>query len=173
MAKTYNTIPTVSTGDVYTATAHNNIVENSNNYRVPPMCINSRTGQSVNDATVTPIAFTSAASLDTDSMHDSATNNTRFTANTAGVYLVSATLVWTGGFTDVVASLTIRKGGSTTIASTDGFSNAYVNPGLAVSCLVSLAAAEYIEVTAYQDNVANTARTAAAKVFIAWQGQAS
>jgi hypothetical protein len=42
VAKTYNSIPSVATGDVYTAAAHNNIVTNVNNYRVPPACIVQR-----------------------------------------------------------------------------------------------------------------------------------
>ena len=173
MAKTYNPLSNVTVGSVLTASDYNEAVENSNNFRVPPMCINTRTGQSINDATATAVAFTSAASLDTDTMHSTSVNNTRFTAQTAGVYMVSGSIEFTGGFTDVVATASIRKGGATIIATSSGFSNAYVNPSLDVTVLVALAAAEYVELIAYQDNLANTARTALGRVFIAWQGQAS
>lgn len=85
MAKTYNSIPTVSTGDVYTATAHNNIVTNVNNYRVPPMCQVYRSTDLTGYTNQAAISW-SAEAFDTDDMWSSGTN---VTINTAGVYAVT------------------------------------------------------------------------------------
>jgi hypothetical protein len=91
MAKTYNSIPTVSTGDVYTATAHNNIVENVNNYRVPPSVRAVRTSNLTGYTSGDPITW-QAEEWDTDgtgasSMWDSG-DPTKLYFRTAGLYLV-------------------------------------------------------------------------------------
>lgn len=83
MPKTYNSIPSVSTGDVYTATAHNNIVTNVNNYRVPPSCHVYRTSDLTSYTDGTAITW-QAEAHDTDDMWTSGTN---ITIQTAGVYL--------------------------------------------------------------------------------------
>ena len=91
MAKTYNSIPTVSTGDVYTATAHNNIVTNVNNYRVPPMCkAYSTANTTLTNAQWTKIPVASKL-FDTDTMHDS--GNGRLVIKTAGVYVFAGNAV--------------------------------------------------------------------------------
>ena len=91
MAKTYNTISSVSTGDVYTATQHNSIVTNVNNYRVPPMARITKNGTTRPYTSATAIAFDNGTTngYDTDGMY-SAGANTRLTVQTAGVYLVVA-----------------------------------------------------------------------------------
>lgn len=86
MAKTYNTIPTVSTGDVYAATAHNNIVTNVNNYRVPPACIVYRSSDLSSYASGTAITW-NAEQVDTDSMFSASSTNV--TVGTTGLYAVS------------------------------------------------------------------------------------
>ncbi len=83
MAKTYNSIPSVATGDVYTATAHNNIVTNVNNYRVPPSCHVYRTSDLTSYTDGTAITW-QAEAHDTDDMWTSGTN---ITIQTAGIYL--------------------------------------------------------------------------------------
>lgn len=87
MPKTYNSIPTVSTGDVYTATAHNNIVTNVNNYRVPPMIAvelgpSNKTLTSGADVVWDRVKD----SIDTDGMW---TSGATVTVNTSGLYLVT------------------------------------------------------------------------------------
>lgn len=112
MAKTYNSIPTVSTGDVYTATAHNNIVTNVNNYRVPPTAIAVRTTASAAYTLGTNISFESATASgghDTDSIW-AAGSPTLLTIQTTGVYLITfngyVTMASTGG----VQTIVIMKG---------------------------------------------------------------
>jgi hypothetical protein len=92
MAKTYNTIPTVSTGDVYTATSHNNIVENVNGYRVPPMVRATRAAaQSIANNANGAVRF-DTQTFDTDDMF-AATSNV-ITFPTAGIYLLTANMTW-------------------------------------------------------------------------------
>jgi hypothetical protein len=86
MAKTYNTIPTVSTGDVYTATAHNNIVTNVNNYRVPP-AVSVYYGTATTYTQDTDIVWTNQ-DYDTDDMWASGAS---VTIQTTGLYLVTFT----------------------------------------------------------------------------------
>ena len=177
MPKTYNTIPTTTTGSVYTAAAHNNIVTNVNNYRVPPCCIVERTGLSVADGANAAVAFTSAATTDTeapsDPMHSTSVNNTRITARTAGIYVVSGNLQGTAGaLANVVLSTELRKNG-TVFAVASGVSNVYVNPILSVSAVVSLAASDYIELWYYNDNTTGTAVTVTGRLQAVWVGQVS
>lgn len=93
MAKTYNTIPTVSTGDVYTATAHNNIVTNVNNYRVPPSCsVRATTARAFSaGGFVTWDTDSGSGSHDTDDMWD-AGDPTKVVIRTPGIYQVSFSL---------------------------------------------------------------------------------
>lgn len=120
MAKTYNTIPSVSTGDVYTATAHNNIVTNVNGYRVPPLCRVRRSGSA--SAAITPSTSTTGfldwntedVDTETDNMWDAAAG-TRITVRTAGVYLVQVnyTLDFTGTVTTRQAAILHTTSGGT------------------------------------------------------------
>lgn len=177
MPKTYNslTVGNAAAGSAILASDHAKAFENINNYRVPPMCINERTGQAVADATVTAIAFTSAASVDTDSIHSTSTNNTRFTPTTAGIYMVSGNLTITaGGLVQVVTSLVIRKNGAGELVATGGVANIYANPSLAATCLVSMnGTTDYVELIAYQDNTDGTNKTFTGRMFLAWVGQVS
>lgn len=84
MAKTYNTISTVNTGDVYTATAHNAIATNVNNYRVPPMCEVYRTSNLTSYTPNTAITW-QAERYDTDGMW---TSGSSITIGTDGIYAV-------------------------------------------------------------------------------------
>lgn len=86
MAKTYNTISSVSTGDVYTATQHNSIVTNVNNYRVPPAVEVYRTSRLSSYSSLADITWEAAARINTDGMWSSGAT---ITIQTAGIYLIS------------------------------------------------------------------------------------
>jgi hypothetical protein len=77
-------------GQVYTAAAHNVIVDDLNFLYQPPMvfCTQS-SGQTITQNTNTALAWNGTDLFDTDSMHDPSVNNTRITFNTAGVYQVT------------------------------------------------------------------------------------
>lgn len=90
MPKTYTAAGSATAGQVYTASAHNVIVTNVNNFIVPPAARIRVTGNR---------AITSAAdfawdgtSYDTDGMWSSG-SAARLTAQTAGIYLVVLNVV--------------------------------------------------------------------------------
>lgn len=142
----------------------------------PPMCINERTGQVINDATTTAIAFTSAASVDTETpttIHSTSTNNTRFTARTAGVYQFHGSVVNSPASTiDVIGTIALRKNGTTDVANASLVSNAY-GQNASVSALVDMSVGDYVELTVYQDNAANQTRTFTGRMQCALIGKKS
>ena len=94
MPKTYTAVPSVTAGDVYTASAYNTYTAtNVSNLIVPPgVKANQSSLQSLTTSGTVVLAFDGSDTFDTDSMHDPATNNTRLTFNTAGVYVVTLRL---------------------------------------------------------------------------------
>ena len=173
MAKTYNTFTDVATGDVYTAAAHNDVLENINNYRVPPMCrVKQTSGQSVAYNTNVILSFDDE-DFDTDAMHDNATNNSRITINTAGVYLVVAGIRYTAGVSTTTRISVLKNGGS---AGIDERGPNNTRSGQQVTGYYNLAVADYLEAEVYQNNTATTARiteTPYTFLSVAWVGQAS
>ena len=180
MAKTYNSIPTVSTGDVYTATAHNNIAENVNNYRVPPMAeVRRTTTQSIPNTNWENVSFNaSPAIFDTDSMWDSA-NPTDLTIKTAGVYLfsVQAAFATNGSGARLVAI------GKNEASPGSGPYFAYMNllpqnvsdQTFAISAIESCAVDDVITVSVYQSSggALNLATNPYQALRAVWLGQAS
>jgi len=173
MAKTYNTISTFTAGQVLTAAQMNDLGENSNNFRVPPMCrVKQTSGTSISDASNTILAF-DAEDFDTDGMHDNATNNSRITINTAGVYLVIASVRYTAGVSDDTRISILKNGGNVGIDER-GPNN--TRSGQQVMGYYDLAVSDYLEAQVYQNNSANTARTTDTPytfLSAAWIGQAS
>ena len=174
MAKDYNSFTDVATGDVYTAAAHNLILENINNYRVPPMCMATRSGtQSALNTTFTAVQFNGTDKYDTDSMHDPASNNTRITINTAGVYVVQGEMYWGAAATGVRLGR-IRLNGVTTLntaivpntGGSDGVSTA-------VGVTYPFAVNDYIELLGYQSSGGALNMQASCFLSAAWIGQVS
>ena len=110
MAKTYNTIGTFTAGNVLTAAEMNDIGENVNNYRVPPMVKCTRSGN-LSYTSNTDIAWNDE-DYDTDTMHDTVTNNARITPTTAGIYLVTFSVAYTFSGTSADFQIFIQKNGS-------------------------------------------------------------
>ena len=144
-----------------------------NTLQIPPVCIRVRSGQVFSDSALTAFAFSSAASLDTNSMSSTSVNNTRTTATTAGVYQVCASVdVTAGGTIDVTSAVTLRANGSTNFALASIVANGYVQQ-VSLSGIVSLAAAGYVELLVYQDNATNSSRTMTGYLQMAYLGRAS
>lgn len=94
MAKTYNTLTDLTTGDVLTETWVDEAKENFDNLIVPPMAqVTSGTAWSIPTGTATTLGWTSEH-FDTDSMW---TSGTALTVNTAGVYMVRGGVRWAAG----------------------------------------------------------------------------
>ena len=175
MAKTYPTIGPFTAGDILTAATMTDIQTNLTNQRVPPMCrINQTSGQTINDATNTVLTF-AGEQFDTDGMHDLVTNNSRITIQTAGVYLVTGSANYTAGVSDD-AAINILKNGSGGNGGYVAFGPANTTAGMTTTTLLSLAVSDYLELSVYQNNSANTPRTTdttATYLSAAWLGQAS
>jgi hypothetical protein len=144
MPKTYTAAGTVSAGDVYTAAAHNIIATDVNNLIVPPAvrCIRS-----------TDLSYTLGAAIafdgedyDTDDMHSTATNTSRITIQTAGIYLVTAHIytTFTGTLTGMdfwIAKNTAKVAEQFELAMSQG-----INWNGTIQVVTSAVATDYFEV---------------------------
>ena len=93
MAKTYTAVPSVNTGDVYTAASYNTYTAaNVSNLIVPPAAKIWRTSNLTGYTTGAQITY-QAVSYDTDSMWSSGTP-TVLTIQTAGIYVVTFSVNW-------------------------------------------------------------------------------
>ncbi len=124
MAKTYNDIMTFSSGQILTATQMNTLGTNSDNTLVPATCgAFHNTTQSIANATFTAIVFNSEpTNWDTDTIHSTSSNTSRFTLTTAGLYLFNVT-----------ASFAANATGRRLIAVREGGTNFEGNAGLQVT----------------------------------------
>ena len=89
-------VPALGTaGQVYTAAAHNIIVNDVLFFKSPPgvFCVQTNL-QTIARNTTTAAIFDGADRYDTDAMHNPSSNNTRITIKTAGVYLIIGQWVW-------------------------------------------------------------------------------
>lgn len=146
MPKTYTSVPSVSTGDVYQAATYNTYTaQNLNNLIVPPMVKATRSAST---------SYTSGNALtwpteayDTDDMHDTSTNTSRLTINTAGVYVLHAAFFITFGGTLTFATPTFTKNGSTVFVTYVNNMNGSVNFRFDISHVESCAVGDYLEVS--------------------------
>jgi len=175
MAKTYPDIGTFSSGDILTATTMNQIGDNLDNQRVPPMVRCTTAGGQVipsGGAAPTLLQWAGTDAFDTDAMHDTAVNNTRITANTAGVFVVVGSVFLDGQTANRIQLEIVRytSGGSASPIETQEGS---VSFGLQVTALVNLAVGEYVTLGLFHATGGN--RTIGARSFFsaAWLGQAS
>lgn len=115
--------------------------------------------QSIPDAAETLVAFTSE-DFDTDGMHDTATNNSRITINTAGIYTVSFTGELVGDPTLVRSLATIFLNGTTIIAkdqNNEEYSSGTIPIRFALSVIYQFDVSDYITVSLFQDNTGSNA----------------
>jgi len=166
MAKTYNTLGTVAPGDVLRANSgtasYNGLITNVNNYRVPAIGTFTAS-QSAADATNQVVTLTEVT--DTDSMF---TSGTTVTINTAGIYLFTMSVGWSG--VDVRADCWINHSVGGVIVRDTRYGTIERN---AVSIAYPCSAAETVSVYVYQDNTLTASRTATVAFSAIWQGQAS
>lgn len=120
--------------------------------------VNRTSAQSIPHATLTIVSF-NAELFDTDGMHDTVTNNSRITINTAGFYTVgfNAAFAASGDYTRTRAIL--RMNGATDIAiGPIGPSSSPVEQPVMVSCVYEFDVGDYIEVRVDHINGASAAR---------------
>lgn len=168
MAYTYNTIGTFTAGDVLTAAEMNEIGENSNNYRKPPMCSLYITSDKTSYANNTALSW-DAEYYDTDGMWGSGST---ITINTAGVYVVQMQ-----GYLQAATSLTaaylftsthqvIQRGENNAAQPNLSFVREY-SAGNTLSFTIGFNASGAVTVKGTTDD-----RTRA-KCSVTWVGQAS
>jgi len=113
---------------------------------------NSNT-QSINDNSFTAITFDSE-DHDTGAMHSTATNTSRLTvpANAGGAYLVCGGTRFAANGTGTRVVRIVKNGATQVSTGTAVPGNASVDVVIATSCLVVLAAGDYVELQAYQNS---------------------
>jgi hypothetical protein len=142
MAKTYTAAGTVAAGDVATAAAWNVVTADVNNLIVPPAVQVVRTSDLTSYTSNSNITWQSITSgFDTDGMW-SAGAPTVLTVNTAGMYLIVATLAYSGAATIALAGGNIVVNGTSIVQQ---YSPPLTNSGyLSISAVVNLAATNTI-----------------------------
>jgi hypothetical protein len=113
--------------------------------------------QSVSDNSLTVVAFDDER-FDTDTMHDTVTNNSRITINTAGIYVVGFNGRFPAGSDYARAFAVLRLNGTTEISRSSSAVASTNTPQMNVTTVHQFDATDYIEVQVFQDNTANTAR---------------
>jgi len=115
----------------------------------PTVRANRSATQSINNTTITYIQFNAADSYDTDTMHDTTTNNTRITFNKAGVYQIFAEGQYDVNIAGDRYLFFDLNGVGTRVAT--GY---LPSPGIVIQCSgqYKFAAGDYIEVGAFQSS---------------------
>ncbi|MFZ9988482.1 MAG: hypothetical protein ACO3HV_12105 [Candidatus Nanopelagicales bacterium] len=165
MAKTYNTFTNVSAGSVLTASDYNDVLENVGNYRVPPMCLLTKSAQSITAGSDTAITGYTEA-VDTDGMYD-AGSPTRITIATAGLYLFTLNVLWSGTASTRTDAYIKPSGGSATAYRDIRYGTSERNH---LTVLLECAAADYFEAFVYYTP---GTLTATVRFSAVWQGQVS
>lgn len=145
---------TAAVGGKITAAWANSDIRDAINFliNVPRVRVTHSTTQSIPTASFTACLFDTEV-FDTDSMHSTSSNTSRFTAVTAGLYEVAGMIAWAG-------SSTGRRGGAfykngSIIAGTEVLQYASGTGSIALpmsDTSIYLGVGDYIEMMAYQDS---------------------
>lgn len=117
---------------------------------VPRCTVSHNANQSIANSTDTYLAF-NTESIDTDTMHDNTTNNSRITCKTAGDYIGIAIINWGTGTGKRRADITKNRAAilsSAIVASVSGD----VTRMVVITPVVTLAANDYVEIAVNQDS---------------------
>jgi hypothetical protein len=126
------------------------------------------TDQSIPGTTTTTILWNGTDTFDTDTMHDPSSNPSRITINTAGIYLITVGLNFTGGTTGASTQLFVRADG-TTVFGRQIYDTASTAISLAV--IYKLTAGQYIEAQAYIGTGRNVGNDPATYFTALWLAQ--
>ena len=185
MAKTYNTISTFTAGQVLTAAQMNDLGENSNNYRVPPICrVRRASAQSIANNTQRLMNW-DTQDIDTDEMF--AASDTVITIKTAGVYLVTACVGFalnttsTRGVAIVHNPVLSGSGDSTNVTSGTRIALNFLDRSpdtathVVATTALEFAVNDTIGIVAYQNSGGSLNTTTAEQTTcsVMWLGQAS
>jgi hypothetical protein len=172
MALTYP-IPQITTGEYVDVPDWNALVDSINFIANPPACrvYKASSFSHASSGTAQPITFDTER-YDTDGMHSTSVNTDRITFTTAGLYLVEGGVQWDANATGV-RYLAIRLNGSTIIRLKQD--NAVNDLGQIVSTVYKFAAADYVQLMAFQNSGATRTIVAAGnytpELSATWQGR--
>lgn len=156
----YTAPATVVTATTIT-TAWGNSVKAAADYLAnPPVCrVRHSANQSVTNGTSLYLAW-DTEDLDTDTMHDTVTNNSRITFKTAGVYVITCNVLWVAGNDFTGLGVTLEKNAITPIASAQvgTVADNNINIGLSATTIAKFAVNDYVRAAAFQRNSAVAAR---------------
>lgn len=154
MAKTYTAVPSVSTGDVYTAANYNTYTATNVSNLIKPASVTlNLTSQSIATTTKKDLSWTSA-DANTDGMW---TSGASVTINTAGVYVVSLGLQWNNTVTTGTRYAAITKNAAVdsdtgAISGTTNSPAATFTNNISASAVVLLAPSDVLKVCVYQSS---------------------
>ncbi|KKL47479.1 hypothetical protein LCGC14_2335110, partial [marine sediment metagenome] len=108
--------------------------------------------QPINNATNTALNFDEDI-FDTDTMHDTVTNNSRLTATTAGKYQITGNVNWVSNGVGI-RQVWFLLNGTTIIALIRDSGHGATTVGQVLTTLYSLAATDYVELFVHQTSTA-------------------
>lgn len=117
---------------------------------IPAARVTHDANQSIPNSSATAIAF-NTETLDTDTMHDNSTNNTRLTCKTAGIYSIFAQARFASNATGDRILAIVLNGTTTLVNQRVPAVNGNVT-SLNVYTEYSLAVNDYVEATAFQNS---------------------
>ncbi len=113
--------------------------------------VHHNTTQSIANATVTALAFNSETA-DTDTIHDTSTNNQRLTCKTAGIYLIVGQVAIQSNATGFRAALIRLNNGATYIAAEQRQAVNGDGTFMTVSSIYPLAVNDFVTLEVYQNS---------------------
>src|SRR6266540_1216557 len=122
-------------------------------HRMPTARVYHNIAQTLTTAVTLVLAFNSER-FDTDTIHDTVTNNTRLTCKTAGVYAIGASAEFAANATGY-RQLQIRLNAVTAICEQDITSIGAVVHRMSLATVYQLAVNDYVELTATQNSGGN------------------
>jgi len=152
----YTAPATVVTGTTITSAWGNSVKAGMDYQANPPACrAYHNTTQTVANVTPTPLALNSER-FDTDTMHDTVTNNSRITFNTAGLYVVTAhvELPQRADYTHVVIGIFLNATNYIARRNSGAVNDNTVSPMASVSAIYKFAVGNYIQAYVVQENTA-------------------
>lgn len=166
---TFTTPTTWSASDpVPAATLNSDLRDNMLHVAEPVACQAYRSAnQSIGDATWTAVTFPTGENWDTDSIHSTSSNPSRFTIPTGqgGIYLLTCQVVFAASTSGTIRLLKILKNGSVLVADPGGYIGSDGPRGgsqptsLNGSREVQLDAGDYVEFAVFHDVGSNLSIT--------------
>jgi hypothetical protein len=176
MAKTYNPLDSVTVGSVLTASDYNKAVENSNNYRVPPMVKCVRSGNDTGYTTEKSVPWNGTDEYDTEDpgMHDPAADNTRITFRTAGIYIVTFAIRMTFTGSPTFLDALIRLNGTTNIGEDFRTSTSSAYAAM-ISATLNASVGDFVEARCQASSASTATITDLSNSYFSahWLGQVS